>query len=150
VPGVARSVRSRYSAALPAGWSGHQAEDRCSGGGSPSFEDNDIDLFTGPNGIIVIAYGAASSQSLAAYTKATLQAAAVFHSCPATPAADQAITVGGALARLLNAPCQGLSIETAITIHAGKAIVFVSQLPSGTRAERAAFRKFLAGIRLRR
>jgi hypothetical protein len=65
----------------------------------------------------------------------------------AVPASDQAITIGGAPARLLSIQCQGLSIETAITIHAGKAIVFTSQLSSGTRADRAAFRRFLTGIR---
>jgi hypothetical protein len=73
---------------------------------SPSFEDSDVDLFTGPNGIVVMGYGTATPQSLAAYTKATVQAAAA-HQCPAVPASDQAITVGGAPARLLSTRCQG-------------------------------------------
>ena len=146
-PGAFSSQNYGYSAALPAGWSGHQAAYAWNGGGSPGFEDSDVDLFGGPNGIIVIAYGAASPQSLAAYTTANVQEAAAIHSCPAVPASDPAITVGGAPARLLGTPCQGLSIETAITIHAGKAIVFTSQLAAGTRADRAAFRRFLAGIR---
>ena len=95
-------------------------------------------------------YGTASPQSLAAYTRATAQATGAAHQCPAVPASDQAITVGGAPARLLSTPCQGLPIETAITMHAGKAIVFVSQIPSGTRADHAAFRRFLAGIQIQR
>lgn len=144
--GTFSSQNYGYSAALPAGWAGRQAQSQWIGGGSPGFEDSDVDVFTGPNGIIVIAYGKATSQNLAAYTKANLQATASSHQCPAVPKSDRAITVGGAPARLLNAPCQGLSIETAITIHAGKGIVFVSQLSSGTRADRAAFRRFLAGI----
>ena len=149
-PGAFSSQNYGYSAALPAGWSGHQAAYAWNGGGSPGFEDSDVDLFGGPNGIIVIAYGAASPQSLAAYTRATAQATGAAHQCPAVPASDQAITVGGAPARLLSTPCQGLPIETAITMHAGKAAVFVSQIPSGTRADRAAFRRFLAGIRIQR
>ena len=139
-----------YSAALPAGWSSHSAGYKWPGLVSPSFEDSDVDLFTGPDGIVVMGYGTATPQSLAAYTKATVQAAATDHQCPAVPASDQAITVGGAPAQLLSTRCQGLPIETAITIHAGKAVVFASQIPSGTGADRAAFRRFLAGIRIQR
>ena len=146
-PGTFSSQNYGYSTALPAGWSGHQATYPWNGGGSPGFEDSDVDLFGGPNGITVIAYGTASPESLAAYTAANVQEAAAIHSCPAVPASDHAITIGGAPARLLGIQCQGLSIETAITIHAGKAIVFTSQLAAGTRADRAAFRRFLAGIR---
>src|SRR5215472_4412982 len=148
-PSTFTSDNYGYSAALPAGWSSHQAGSQWDGLGSPGFEDSDVDLFTGPNGIVVMAYGTATPQSLAAYTRATAQAAAE-HQCPAVPASDQAITVGGAPARLLSTSCQGLPIETAITIHAGKAVVFVSQIPSGTGADRAAFRRFLAGIRIQR
>lgn len=149
-PGTFSSQHYGYTAALPAGWAGRQAEQQWAGIGSPGFEDGDVDLFTGPNKIIAMAYGTASSQSLVAYTSATVQAAAVGHQCPAVPQTSQAITIGGAPARLLSMPCQGLPIETAITIHAGKAIVFVSQEPSGTRADRVAFRRFLAGIRFQR
>ena len=145
-PGTFSSQNYGYSTALPAGWSGHQATYPWNGGGSPGFEDSDVDLFGGPNGITVMAYGTASPESLTAYTRTNIQEAAAIHSCPAVPASDRAITIGGAPARLLSIQCQGLSIETAITIHAGKAIVFTSQLPSGTRADGAAFRRFLAGI----
>jgi hypothetical protein len=136
-----------YTAALPTGWgTSHQADSQWNGIGSPSFEDSDVDLFYGPDGIVVMAYAARSSQSLAAYTRTTIQAAAAAHQCPAHQA-SQAITLGGAPAQLLSMDCQGLPIETAITLHAGKAIVFASQIPSGTRADRAALRKFLASIR---
>jgi hypothetical protein len=148
-PGAFSSQNYGYSAALPAGWSGHQAQYHWPGAGSPGFDDSDVDLFGGPNGITVIAYGTASRESLAAYTTATVQAAAAGHQCPVSPA-SQAITIGGAPARLLTTQCQGLPIETAITMHAGKAVVFTSQIPSGTRADRAAFRRFLAGIRFQR
>lgn len=149
-PGTFSSQNYGYRVAHSAGWSGRQASYHWPGAGSPGFEDNDVDIFSGPNGITVIAYGGASRESLAAYTRATVQAAAAEHACPAVPASDQAITIGGAPARLLSTPCQGLSIETAITIHAGKAIVFTCNLASGTRADRATFRRFLAGIRFQR
>lgn len=145
-PGPFSSQHYGYTAALPAGWAGHQAGQQWDGAGSPGYEDGDVDLFSGPNGIIAWAFATASPQSLAAYTKATAQAAAAEHQCPAAPA-DQAITLGGAPAHLLSMHCQGLPVQMAITTHAGKAIVFVSQQPSGTRADRAAFRRFLAGIR---
>jgi hypothetical protein len=149
-PGTFSSQNYGYSVAHSAGWSGKQASYHWPGAGSPGFDDSDVDLFSGPNGITVIAYGAASRASLVAYTRATAQAATAEHQCPAVPASDQAITIGGAPARLLSTSCQGLSIETAITVHAGKAIVFTSNLASGTKSDRAAFRRFLAGIRFQR
>jgi hypothetical protein len=43
-------------------------------------------------------------------------------------------------------------VELAVTVHGGTAFVFASQNPTGTpaadAADRAAFREFLAGIRL--
>jgi hypothetical protein len=73
---------------------------------------------------------------------------------PAVPQTDQAITIGGAPARLLGMQCPPHSrflVETAVTIHDGTALVFTSQNPTGTAVgDRAAFRKFLAGIRFQR
>jgi len=93
-PGTFSSQNYGYSTALPAGWSGHQATYPWNGGGSPGFEDSDVDLFGGPNGITVMAYGTASPESLTAYTRTNIQEAAAIHSCPAVPASDQAITIG--------------------------------------------------------
>jgi len=148
-PSAFTSQTYGHSAALPAGWSSHQAGYKWPGLVSPSFEDSDADLVTRPNGIVVMGYGTATPRSLSAYTNATVQAAAV-HQCSAVPASDQAITVGGAPARLLSMRCQGLPIETAITIHARKAVLFASQIPSGTGADRAASRRFPAGMRIQR
>jgi len=48
-------------------------------------------------------------------------------------------------------PGSGFLVETAVTIDHGTAFVLASQNPTGTTAgDRAAFRKFLAGIRLQR
>jgi hypothetical protein len=40
-------------------------------------------------------------------------------------------------------------VEIAVTVHDGTAFVFSSENPTGTKAtDRAAFRQFLAGLRL--
>jgi hypothetical protein len=64
---------------------------------------------------------------------------------------------GGAPAQLLTMQCvagSGSLVETAVTIHAGTAFVLTAQNQAGAianhRADRAAFRNFLAGIRLQR
>jgi hypothetical protein len=45
----------------------------------------------------------------------------------------------------------GFLVEIAITVRHGTGFIFASQNPTGTKpTDRAAFRKFLAGIRLRR
>ena len=99
---------------------------------------------------------APTKQSLAAYTTATTRASAAAHPCPATPQTDQAIAIGGEPARLLNMQCpagSGFLVEIATTIHDGTAYVFTSQNPAGSgsqNADRAAFRTFLASIRLQR
>ena len=105
-------------------------------------------------GVEAWAFAAPTKKSLAAYARATIRAAAATHPCPAVPQSDQAMMIGGAPARLLAMQCppgSGFLVETAVTIHDGTAFVFASQNPSGAaadyRADCAAFRKFLAGIR---
>jgi hypothetical protein len=99
---------------------------------------------------------APTKESLAGYARATIRAGAASHPCPAVPQTDQAIQIGGAPARLLSMQCppgSGFLVEVAVTIHGGSAFVFASQNPSGSgshSADRAAFRKFLAGIRFQR
>ena len=147
-PSAFTSQNYGYSAALPAGWSSHQAGYKWPGLLSPSFEDSDVNLFTGPNGIVVMGYGTATPHSVSAYTKATVQAAPA-HQCPAVPASDQAITVGGARPAAQHA-LPGSSDRHGDHHSCQQAVVFASQIPSGTGADRAAFRRFLAGIRIQR
>jgi hypothetical protein len=75
------------------------------------------------------------------------------------PQTNQAITIGGAPARLLGmqcAPGSGFLVEIAVTVHHGTAFVFGSQNPfkfgsqNPRKADRAAFHNFLDGIRLPR
>ena len=156
---AARIFTSRhygYSEALPAAWTGGQATQQWNGTGAPGDDDSVVDLFQGPGGVEAWAIAAPTKENLAAYTRTTTRAAAAAHPCPATPQTDQAITIGGAPAQLLNMQCppgSGFLVNLAVTIHDGTAFVFASQNPSGTgsqSADGAAFRKFLASIRFQR
>ncbi len=145
-----------YTEALPTGWrSPRQATRRWNGKGAPADTDTIVDHFVGPGGLEAWAYAAPTTKNLAAYTRTTIRAAAAGHPCPTVPRTNQAITIGGVPARLLNMQCppeSGFLVEIAVTVHRGTAFVFSSQHPPGTpvdkTADRAAFRKFLAGIRL--
>src|SRR5260370_24178678 len=64
-PGTFSSQHYGYTAAFPACWAGRQALSQGDGVGASSFEDSDIDLFTGADIIITIAYAGATSHSRA-------------------------------------------------------------------------------------
>ena len=143
-----------YTEALPAGWQSiGQARQRWDGKGAPGDTASVSDLFQGPGRVEAWAYAAPTKENLAAYTATTIHAAAA-HSCPAVPQTDQAITIGGVPARLLRMHCpprSGFLVEIAVTVHNGTGFVFASQPApgvTGTDQPAAAFRKFLAGIRL--
>jgi hypothetical protein len=158
-PAAARVVTSRhygYTAALPAGWRPvTQATRRWHGTGAPGYDSRAVDLFHGPGGVQAWAYAAPTNKNLAGYTSATIRASRAAHPC-SPPKTDQAITIDRTPARLLGMQCPAGSsflVEIAVTIHHGTALVFASQPPPGAQsspADRAAFRTFLAGIRLRR
>ena len=157
-PAAARIVTSRhygYTEALPAGWRlVTQATQQWDGKGAPGYDTRVVDLFQGPSGVQAWALAAPTKESLAAYAKATIRAAHAGHPCPAAPQTNQAITIGGAPARLLGMQCpagSGFLVETAVTIRHGTAFVFASLNPSGTTpTDRPAFRNFLAGITFQR
>jgi hypothetical protein len=162
-PGPSRVVTSReygYTEALPARWrSVRQAAQRWNGQGSPGDGDPFVDLFRGPRGVEAWASATSTKASLAAYTRTVMQASLAVHGCPAVTQTSQAITIGGAPARLLAFQCpagSGFLVEIAVTVHHGTAFVFGSQNPfkfgsqNPRKADRAAFGNFLAGIRLQR
>ena len=157
-PGPSRMVTSRqygYTEALPAAWRlARQATRPWDGKGGPGYDSPVVDLFQGPGSLQAWADAAPTHKSLAAYTSATIRASRAAHPC-SRPQTDQAITIGGAPARLLGMQCpagSGFLVEIAVTVHHGTAFVFASQHQPGTPvhkpADRAAFRRFLAGIRL--
>ncbi len=159
-PAAARMVTSRhygYTEALPAGWRLiTQATQRWNGKGAPGYDSPVVDLFLGPGGVEAWADAASTNKNLASYTSATIRASRAAHPC-SPPQTSQAITIGGAPARLLTMQCpagSGFLVEITVTVHHGTAFLFASQHPPGTpvhkSADRAAFRNFLAGIRLQR
>jgi hypothetical protein len=160
-PATARIVTSRhygYSEALPTGWRlATQATRQWNGQGGPGYDRPVVDLFIGPSQIQAWAIAAPTRESLAAYTARTIRASRAAHPC-SPPQTDQAITIGGAPARLLGMQCpagSGFLVEIAVTVHHGTGFVFASQNPTAATAadraaDRSAFRKFLIGIRLQR
>jgi hypothetical protein len=144
-----------YTETLPAGWRlARQATRRWHGTGGPGYDRPVVDLFAGPRGVAAWAIAAPTTKNLAAYTSATIRASRAAHPC-SPPQTNQAITIGGAPARLLGMQCpagSGFLVEIAVTVHHGTGFIFASQNQNGATAptDRAAFRKFLAGIRLRR
>jgi hypothetical protein len=160
-PAAARIIASRhyrYAETLPAGWRlVTQAKRQWDGKGAPGNGDSVVDLFKGPGGVEAWVYAAPTREKLAAYAIRTVRVAGAVHSCPKVPQTNRAITIGGAPARLLDTQCpahSGFLVEIAVTIHHGIGFVIGSQNPSGMvptdqPADRAAFGKFLAGIRLR-
>jgi hypothetical protein len=149
-----------YTEMLPTGWrSVRQATQRWNGQGSPGDGDPFVDLFRGPRGVEAWAFSTPTKASLAAYTATVIRASHANHPCPVRPQTNQAITIGGAPARLVGMQCpagSGFLVEIAVTVHHGTAFVFGSQNPfkfgsqNPSNADRAAFRNFLAGIRLPR
>jgi hypothetical protein len=146
-----------YTEALPAGWRlARQATRQWNGTGGPGYDRPVVDLFAGPRGVQAWAYAAPTRKSLESYATAVIRGARAAHPC-APPQTSQAIRIGGAPARLLGMQCaagSGFLVEIAVTVHNGTGFVFASQpAPGATTAtdratERAAFRNFLAGIRL--
>jgi hypothetical protein len=158
-PATARMVISRhyvYTETLPRGWRLlSQATRQWDGKGAPGYETNVVDLFQGPGGVQAWAYATPTPKSLAAYMTKTIRVSRGAHPCSA-PQTDQAITIGGAPARLVSMQCpagSGFLVEIAVTVRNGTGFVFASQNPAGITptdqpADRAAFSKFLAGIQL--
>jgi len=156
-PQIFTSRHYGYTEALPARWRLiTQATQRWNGRGAPGYDSPVVDLFLGPGGVEAWADAAPTTKSLQSYMAATIRASRAAHPC-SPPQTDQAITIGGAPARLVSMQCpagSGFLVEIAVTVHDGTAFLFASQHPPGTpvhkSADRAAFRNFLAGIRLRR
>ena len=156
-PAAARMVTSRhygYTEALPARWRlVSQATRQWNGRGGPGYDTPVVDLFAGPRGVQAWALATSTRQNLAGYTTTVIRASRAAHPC-SPPQSTQAITIGGAPARLVGMICpagSGFLVEIAVTVHNGTGFVFASQPAPGTTGAgqpAAAFRTFLAGIRL--
>jgi len=136
-----------YTVALPAGWSA-QPGPRWVGAPGPA------DIFRGLPYVVAWAFAVPRPASPAEYATAITQTTAQLP-CPAAPQTSQAITIAGVPARLIGMRCPargGVLMLTAVTTRGPSALVVTledtSGMPSAERADRAAFREFLAGIRL--
>ena len=152
-PQIFTSRHYGYTEALPAGWGfPRQATRQWNGKGGPGYDRPVVDLFAGPRGLAAWAYAAPTRKSLESYATAIIRGARAAHPC-SPPQTSQAIRIGGAPARLLGMHCpprSGFLVEIAVAVRNGTGFVFVSQNQNGATAptDRAAFRNFLAGIRL--
>ena len=159
-PAAARMVTSRhygYTETLPAGWRlARQATRQWNGTGGPGYDGPVVDLFAGPRGVQAWAFADTNEGRIWRPTRPRIiRASRAAHPC-SPPQTNQAITIGGAPARLLGMQCpagSGFLVEIAVTVHNGTGFVFASQTRAGgpktrANADRAAFRNFLAGIRL--
>ena len=153
VPAAAHMFSSRlygYTVALPAGWSADPGQ-RWGGTGAPG----PVDVFRGRPYIAAWAFAVPRPANPAAYATAITRAAAQLP-CPAAPQTSQAVTIGGLPAGLIGIRCPakgGVLMLTAFTTGGQSTLVVTFEDSSGIsaaeRADRAAFREFLAGIRLR-
>jgi hypothetical protein len=132
-PAAARMFTSRhygYTETLPRGWRLiTQATHRWDGTGGPGYDANVVDLFQGPGGVQAWADAAPTKQNLSAYAARIIRLSRAAHPCT-PPQTSQAITIGGAPARLLGMICpagSGFLVEIAVTIQHGTGFVFASQ-----------------------
>jgi len=149
-PRVFTSRLYGYSVALPAGWSAQPGQ-RWGGTGAPGL----VDVFRGQPYVAAWAFAVPRPASPAAYATAITKTAAQLP-CPAAPQTSQAVTIGGVPARLIGMRCPaqgGVLMLTAVTTRGPSTLVIMFEDSSGISsagpADRAAFREFLAGIRLR-
>jgi len=137
-----------YTVALPAGWSA-QPGPRWVGAPGP------VDIFRGLPYVVAWAFAVPRPASPAGYATAITQTTAQLP-CPTALPTSQAVTIGGVPAVLIGMRCPaqgGVLMLTAVTIRGQSTLVITfedsSGISSAERADRAAFREFLAGIRLR-
>jgi hypothetical protein len=139
-----------YTAALPAGWSAQQGQ-HWGGTGAPG----PVDVFRGQPNVAAWAFAVPRPASPAAYATAITRTAAQLP-CPTALQPSQAVTIGGVPAVLIGMRCPaqgGVLMLTAVTIRGQSTLVITfedsSGISSAEQVDRAAFRQFLAGIRLR-
>jgi hypothetical protein len=154
-PGVsptAHVFRSRlygYAVALPADWSA-QPDQHWGAIGAPG----PVDAFRGQPYIAAWAFAVPHPARPVVYATAITRTAAQLP-CPATPEISQAVTIGGTPAWLIGMRCPargGVLMLTALTTGGTSELVVmfedVSGIVSAELPDRAAFRGFLADIRL--
>lgn len=149
-PRVFASRLYGYTVALPAGWSAQPGQ-RWGGTGVP----DPVDIFRAQPYVAAWAFTVPRPASPAGYATAITRTAAQLP-CPAAPQTRQPVTIGGVPAVLIGIRCPadgGALMLTAVTVRGQSTLVVTFEDSSGIlsaeRADRAAFRGLLTGIRLR-
>ena len=139
-----------YIVALPAIWSAQPGQR-----GAETGVPRPVDLFRGPPNVAVWAFAVPRPASPVGYATAITRTAAQLE-CPPAPQTRQAVAIGGVPAVLIGMRCPaqgGALMLTAVTTRGQSTLVITFEDSSGTLsaepADRAAFREFLAGMRLR-
>lgn len=140
-----------YSLTLPAGWTSAQASKTWDGKSGLKSDSAEVDRFLAPSDVTSTGVAAPEDQTLAASTDALIAATVQYHSdtCPATPEAQDPITVGGDPAMLVAWNC-GILINIAVTVHNGVGYQFLWRDPAVHAAtdptDRAAFLAMLESV----
>jgi hypothetical protein len=139
-----------YTLAVPANWTAQPGQ-----GWGVTGAPRVVDVFRGLPNVAAWAFALPRPASPAGYATAITRTAAQLP-CPAAPRTRQAVTIGGVPAVLIGMRCPsrgGVLMLTAATTRGQSTLVLMFEDSSGIasieRADRAAFRELLAGVRLR-
>jgi hypothetical protein len=107
-----------YSVAVPGGWSSLAATARWDGVASVKSDSPEVDRWTSAGPTSAWASAVAYAKDLKTYTTKTIADNAKYHAdtCPAEPASQEPITIGGEQGTLIAWNC-GILINLAVTVH---------------------------------
>jgi hypothetical protein len=127
-PTTFTSTTYGYSLIVPAGWTMSGAIANWDGLGMPGDDAPVADVFESPTGQIVWAVGALTKGTLPGYVDDRIEAnfADRGDACPAAPAVQKAIEIGGQDGSLVDWDC-GFLFNLAITVRGGMAYQFAFQ-----------------------
>lgn len=141
-----------YSLTVPAGWTATEASSKWDGNGMPGHLEPEDDLFNSPTGQIAWGIAAPTTKDLPGYVADRIAANYADHgdTCPAAPAVQEPIEVGGQAGSFVAWDC-GLLINLAVTAHKGTGYQFVlrdQNVHAATdAADRAVFAALLRSVR---
>jgi hypothetical protein len=151
-PTTFTSTTYGYSLIVPAGWTMSGAIANWDGIGMPGDDALVADLFESPTGQIVWAVGALTKKTLPGYVDDRIEAnfADRGDDCPAAPAVQKPIEIGGQDGSLVDWDC-GFLFNIAITVRGGLAYQFAFQDEAvdaaSDRTDEAMFTGLLRSVR---
>jgi hypothetical protein len=143
-----------YSLIVPAGWTMSEAIATWDGMGVPGDDAPVADVFESPTGQVAWAVGALTRKTLPGYVDDRIEAnfGDRGDACPAAPAVQEAIEIGGLDGSLVDWDC-GFLFNLAITVRGGMAYQFAFQDETvdaaSDRTDDAMFAGLLRSVRFR-